>query len=78
MTTHTYTLQLHTGSFTMQKYSLEKIIDKIERIMQQIDIGSIILGWNTSESLNQQLVTYFHEKHIQVLLWLPILSETDQ
>ena len=28
--------------------------------------------------MNKQLVFYFHEKGIRVLLWLPVLSETEQ
>lgn len=78
MTNHTYTLQLHTGSFTHQKYSFEDIKNKFERIIKKIKVKDIIFGWNTNEDLNNQLVSYFHSQGIQVLLWLPVLSETEQ
>lgn len=76
--THTYTLQLHTGSFVHQMHTFDEIKEKAERIIKQIKISDIILGWNTDENLNKQLVSYFHEKGIRVLLWLPVLSETEQ
>lgn len=75
---HTYTLQLHTGSFVHQMHTFDEIKEKAERIIKKLKISDIILGWNTDEKLNQQLVSYFHEKGIRVLLWLPVLSETDQ
>ena len=75
---HTYTLQLHTGSFVHQMHTFDEIKEKAERIVKKIKISDIILGWNTDEKLNKQLVSYFHEKGIRVLLWLPVLSETEQ
>lgn len=75
---HSYTLQLHTGSFVHQMHTFDEIKEKSERIIEKIKINDIILGWNTDKSLNKQLVSYFHKKGIRVLLWLPVLSETDQ
>lgn len=75
---HTYTLQLHTGNFVHQMHSFEAVKEKAEHIINKIQITDIILGWNTNKTLNSQLVSYFHEKGIRVLLWLPVLSETEQ
>lgn len=76
--TRTYTLQLHTGSFVHQMHSFETIKEKAERIITKIHVSDIILGWNINKELNKQLVSYFHDKGIRVLLWLPVLSETEQ
>lgn len=59
---HTYTLQLHTGSFVHQMHTFDEIKEKAERIVKKIKISDIILGWNTDKNLNKQLVSYFHEK----------------
>lgn len=73
-----YTLQLHTGSYVHQMHSFEEIKEKAERVLKKIKITDMILGWNTDYELNQQLVSYFHNKGVRVLLWLPVLSETEQ
>lgn len=72
---HKYSVQLHTGSFTKAAYTSEEIMEQCKRILQQIPIKHMILGWNTDHALNQELVTFFHEHHINVLLWLPVLAE---
>lgn len=75
---HSYTLQLHTGSYVHKMHSFEEVKEKAERVMKKIKITDIILGWNTDYELNQLLVSYFHDKGVRVLLWLPVLSETEQ
>lgn len=75
---HSYTLQLHTGSFTNATYSIKEIKDTCDHILEGLNVKDMILGWNTDQALNQELVTYFHNKGIRVLLWLPILAETEE
>lgn len=75
---HSYTLQLHTGSFTHCQYSFEQIKEKADRILAPLNIKDVILGWSVDKELNKALVNYFHNKGIRVLLWFPILSESEQ
>lgn len=75
---HKYTVQLHTGSFTKAGYSASQIKERCDHILRHIPIKNMILGWNIDKALNQELVAYFHEKHINVLLWLPVLAEGEE
>lgn len=75
---HSYTLQLHTGSFTHKLHNFEEIKAKTERILAPIHVKDVIIGWNTDKELNRQLITYFHNKGIRTLLWLPALAEGEQ
>lgn len=45
-------------------------------IIQNIPITDIILGWNTNKELNHQLIDFFHQHHIQVLLWLSVFQKS--
>lgn len=75
---HRYTLQLHTGSFTHCPYSFMQIKKKADRILTRLPVKDILLGWSIDQQLNRALLDYFHEKGIRVLLWFPVLSESEQ
>lgn len=75
---HSYTLQLHTGSFTKATYSITEIKEKCDHILAGLTVKDVILGWNTDQTLNKALVTYFHDLGMRVLLWLPVLAETEE
>lgn len=75
---HSYTLQLHTGSFTHCLHSFEQIKTKADQILATLNVKDVILGWSVDQQLNRQLITYFHNKGIRVLLWFPVLSESEQ
>lgn len=73
-----YTLQLHTGNFQNANYSAAEIMQKCDRIFAKIKVRDLILGWHMDQTFNRTLLDYFHSKGVRVLLWLPILSKTDE
>jgi len=70
-----YTLQLHTGTFQKSNYSWEEIKQKCDHLLAQLSVKQMIIGWNCDHELNQQLLHYFHDKGIRVLLWFPLLLD---
>lgn len=75
---HKYTIQLYTGNFTKAEYSIKEIKETCHHLLKRIKVKNVILGWNTDKDLNNELVSYFHEQNITVLLWFPVLAKGDQ
>lgn len=73
-----YILQIHTGSFKNMHTDIFKIKEKMNSIIAHNDIKAVIFGWNLDNTLNQNILDYFHQNDISCYFWLPVLSEVDQ
>ena len=71
-----YIAQICTGGWTQQNYTAEEIIARLEKITEMIPLKSVIIGWNTDRSLYEKTGKWLHEHGVDMLLWLPVFSET--
>lgn len=75
---HQYTLQLHTGTFSQANYTFQEIQTKCDVLLEHIHGKDIIIGWNSDKAFNRQIIDYFHQKGLRVLLWLPVMANNDE
>ena len=68
-------LQICTGAWDVPNYTAQDIIARIEAIAAKIDVGGVIIGWNTDASLYREVGAFLHGRGIRMLLWLPCFSE---
>ncbi len=70
-----YILQVCTGAWVASNYSAGETIERIEGISSRIDVVKVIIGWCTDATLYREVGAFLHDRDIQMLLWLPCLSE---
>ena len=70
-----YILQINTGNIETTNYTSKQIIDRLEHVLNYIEISKIIIGWSTDKKIYEEVVTYLHNKKIEVYFWLPVFSE---
>lgn len=68
-------LQIFTGGFKNNITDYEKIIEKINMLIDKININKIIIGWSMDLDMYIKLKEFLHEKNIEIFLWLPVFSE---
>ncbi len=73
-----YIIQIFTGGWHNAGYSAEEIVRRLDHITSLLPVGKVIIGWNTDISLYQEAAAYLKEKGIDILLWLPVFSETGE
>ena len=71
-----YIAQICTGGWTVQNYTAEEIIARLEQITQTISLKSVIIGWNTDRTVYETAGQWLRDHDIQMILWLPVFSET--
>lgn len=70
-----YILQICTGAWGASNYATEDIIERIGLISSRIPVDRVIIGWSIDEQLYQQVGSFLRSRGIQMILWLPCLSE---
>jgi Dihydroorotate dehydrogenase len=66
------------GSWTEQYYSTQDVIDRIETVSNIIPLEKVLVGWCLDPEPYMQIGEYLHGKGIQMLLYLPVFSETEE
>ena len=72
----TYIVQVFTGNYNAPLHTAREIIEKLEFVTAQIHVEKLIVGWTPDDQLYREIGTYLRRKGIQMLLWLPVFSET--
>lgn len=73
-----YILQVFTGGWNNKNYTTEQIIDRLDYISDQIPVEKVIIGWNLDLDPYKEIGDFLHSKGIQMILWLPVLSEVGE
>lgn len=73
-----YIVQVSMGSFNEQYYSTQDVIDRIETVSGIIPLEKVLVGWCLDPEPYKQIGEYLHGKGIQMLLYLPVFSETEE
>ncbi len=71
-----YIVQVFTGNYDAPSHTAREIIEKLEFVTAQVTVEKVIVGWATDRQLYREIGAYLHSKGIQMLLWLPVFSET--
>ena len=72
----TYIVQVFTGNYDAPLYTAREIIEKLEFVTAQVTVEKLIIGWALDDQLYREVGAYLRHKGIQMLLWLPVFSET--
>lgn len=73
-----YIVQVSMGSFYNQDYSTQDVIDRIETVSNIIPLEKVLVGWCLDPEPYMQIGEYLHSKGIQMLLYWPVFSETEE
>ena len=71
-----YIAQICTGGWTQKNYTADEIIERLSLVSKMIPLKSVIIGWNIDRSLYEETGKWLHEHGVEILLWLPVFSET--
>lgn len=55
-------------------YTMDDIKTTYQHIASHLPIRNLILGFHGDMTYPKELIDYFHEFHIRVLLWMPVLA----
>lgn len=70
-----YIVQIFTGDWRAPAYTAQKIIERLEHILNTVDVEKVILGWYPQASLYREIGAYLHKHHVDMLLWMPVFAE---
>ena len=73
-----YILQIHTGSWHTTQDRPETLLRKIKDLISRIPVDKVIIGWNPDLPVYADAAAFLHKSGIQMLLWLPVFSETGE
>ena len=73
-----YIVQVFTGGWHNRNYSTEQIIGRLDTVSNRIPVQKVIIGWNLDAEPYRQIGEFLHSKGIQMILWLPVFSETGE
>ncbi len=71
-----YVVQVFTGNYDAPLYTAREIIEKLDDVTAHITVKKLIIGWFPDDRLYREVGAYLRKKGIQMLLWLPVFSET--
>ncbi|MCQ2177546.1 MAG: putative glycoside hydrolase [Bacteroidales bacterium] len=72
-----YIVQVSMGEWDEQFYSTGDVISRIEEVTEIIPLEKVLVGWVSDPEPYRKIGEYLHSKGIQMLLYLPVLSETE-
>ncbi|MBP5384160.1 MAG: hypothetical protein J6Y57_04200 [Lachnospiraceae bacterium] len=72
-----YILQIFAGSWQHKNYETEEIIKRLSEIIKILPVEKAIIGWVIDPFLYKEIGVFLHANGIEMLLWLPVFSETD-
>ena len=70
-----YIAQIFTGSWHSPACSPKAVMEKLQKILEQVNLKAVIMGWNLNGSLCASVGKLLREKGIRFYLWLPVFSE---
>ena len=70
-------LQIFAGTWHEKNYSAEEILKKLDEVCAMLPVEKVIIGWTLDPGLYVTVGDFLHEKNVEMLLWLPVFSETD-
>lgn len=73
-----YIVQVFTGGWNNRNYETADIIARIDTLSRLIPIEKVIIGWNLDPAPYKEIGEFLHSKDIQMILWLPVFSETGE
>lgn len=73
-----YIVQVSMGSFSQQDYSADEVIARLEEVTEMIPLEKVLIGWSLNKDAYVKIEKYLHSKGIQMILYLPIYSETEE
>lgn len=73
-----YIVQVSMGSFHQQEYSADEVIARLDKVNELIPLEKVLIGWSLDKETYLQVGEYLHAKGIQMILYLPIYSETEE
>ncbi|WP_027624324.1 hypothetical protein [Clostridium lundense] len=68
-------VQIFTGGFNENNISYEEIENKLEALIDKINITKVIMGWSLNKDIYLKTKEFFHSKNIELFLWIPVFSE---
>lgn len=68
-------VQIFTGGWQKRLYAPEEICARLAKIIGQISLDAVIIGWNTDRAIYEQVGSFLKEKNIAMYLWMPVFSE---
>jgi len=69
-------LQIFTGGYLKKEASYEEIENKLNAILEKVDVCKLIIGWTADQELYRKVIRMLHSHQIEVFFWMPIFSET--
>lgn len=68
-------LQIFTGGFNSNYITFDRIEEKLNYVLNKIDVEKVIIGWSTNKELYFKTIELCRKYKIKVYLWLPVFSE---
>lgn len=68
-------VQIFAGGFKGEIERAGEIIKRLERLLSQISIEAVIIGWTADRELYNELYRYLNDRGIKMHLWYPLFSE---
>ena len=73
-----YILQVFAGGWHTQNYTAEAVIERLTTVTEAIPVKAVLIGWNLNADLYRAVGEFLHSRHINMILWLPVFSETGE
>ena len=70
-----YILQVNTGSLDTPNYKADEISERLDHILEYLDVSRVIFGWHDDHEENEKICRYLKEKGIEAYFWLPVFAE---
>ena len=68
-------LQVFSGGFSNLEVDIEKLKEKLLKIMKIKKIDGIIIGWNENKELYRELKDFLRPYKTKLYFWFPVFSE---
>ena len=68
-------LQVFSGGFSNLEVDIDKLKEKLLKIMAIKKIDGIIIGWNENRELYSELKDFLKSYGTKLYFWLPVFSE---
>jgi len=74
----TYIVQIFTGNYDAPLYTAESILRRLDEVTATVAVEKLIIGWYPDRELYRTVGAYLRKKGMEMLLWLPVFSETGE
>ena len=70
-----YILQVNTGNLDTPNYRADEISERLDHILEYLDVSRVIFGWHDDHEENEKICRYLKKKGIEAYFWLPVFAE---